>query len=218
MSTEQKAAIAATLESLKLSAEAVFVPFSKSRNKGEENKTLNWRVTIKRDGRDVLSFDYSAGIGHCPGYACAKAPATFRPHHYRNASGNHYPGTSSQFRSAKPHEVLSQYIDAVCAAECESGFPMVLDHLAHPSGNMFRPKSKGAPIMPEIIDIFYCLAMDSDVLNFGDFEDWADECGYDSDSKKAESLYRECLEQALKMRAAIGEAGLVALTNAFEDY
>jgi hypothetical protein len=46
---------------LGLTMEAKFIPFSLSRNKDEKHANLNWLVTIKRNGRDVLATDYSAG-------------------------------------------------------------------------------------------------------------------------------------------------------------
>ena len=214
----RKAAISATLDSLKLTVAAVFVPFSQSRNKAEKSPSLNWRVTVKRDGRDVLTTDYMAGIAHCPGYGVTKAPSTFQPHGYKNASGKPYPGTASMFRSAKPHEIISQYREAICAAECESGFPMEIDQWSRGNENMFRRKPKAPAIVPDPVDVLYSLTMDSDVLNYGTFEDWAAEFGYDTDSRSAESTYRACLETALKMRAAIGDAGMETLQTAFEDY
>lgn len=54
---------------------AVFVPFSRSRNAGEKwesgkpRRSLNWRVTVAKDGRDILTTDYSAGEGHAPSYS-----------------------------------------------------------------------------------------------------------------------------------------------------
>ena len=57
-----------TLKQLGATVESVFIPFSQSRNKDSKQPNLNWRVTIKRNGRDVLTTDYSAGIAHCPGY------------------------------------------------------------------------------------------------------------------------------------------------------
>ena len=65
LSKEQRAAMVAELG---LTVESVFVPFSQSRNKAEKSPSLNWRVTVKRNGRDVLATDYSAGRGHCPAY------------------------------------------------------------------------------------------------------------------------------------------------------
>ena len=208
----------AALESLKLTVDAAFVPFSQSRNKAEKLPSLNWRVTVKRDGHDVLTTDYSAGMAHCPGYAGKTVPSTFQPHSYKNASGKPYPGTASMYRSAKPHEILSQYRDAICAAECESGFPMEIDPWGRGTENTFKRKPKAPAIAPDPVDVLYSLTLDSGVLDYGTFEDWAAEFGYDTDSRSAEAAYRACLEIALKLRAAIGDAGLETLKTAFEDY
>ena len=55
-----------------LTIRAEFVPWSKSRSydpkigKDCSKKSLNWRVTLLKDGRAVLTADYTAGIGHAP--------------------------------------------------------------------------------------------------------------------------------------------------------
>lgn len=87
-----------TLAALGITVESVFVPFSQSRNKDSEYHTLNWRVTIKRNGRDVLTTDYSAGTAHCPGY-------NKKPHAAFHGSG-------------------SVYQRIVTRAECEKGKPV----------------------------------------------------------------------------------------------
>lgn len=55
-----------------ITVESVFVPYSRSRNFVQgapaSKQSLNWRVTLKRDGREILTTDYSAGIAHCPSY------------------------------------------------------------------------------------------------------------------------------------------------------
>ena len=56
------------IDALGLTMTAVFVPFSQSRNAKEKNKSLNWKVTIHRNGRDILTTDYAQGVGHVPGY------------------------------------------------------------------------------------------------------------------------------------------------------
>lgn len=56
------------LERMGVALAATFVPFSQSRNKAETDPSLNWRVTLKREGRDVLTTDYMQGAGHCPAY------------------------------------------------------------------------------------------------------------------------------------------------------
>ena len=71
---------------------------------------------------------------------------------------------------------------------------------------------------PSAADVFYSLSMDASVLDSATFEEWASELGYDTDSRAAEKIYRLCLDIALKLRAAIGEAGLEQLREAFQDY
>lgn len=58
---------------------------------------------------------------------------------------------------------------------------------------------------PSIVDVMCSLLMDSDVLNHSGFADWADNFGYDTDSRKAESMYRACLEIALSLRSHFGD-------------
>ena len=117
-------------------------------------------------------------------------------------------------------------------AHCPSynqGARMTLDYVAlieheTETGRAARPIHNGHTILngkaiePKSADVLYSLAMDSDVLDYGAFEQWAEEFGYDPDSRKAESIYRACLEIALKLRAGLGDSGLAALRNAFQDY
>jgi hypothetical protein len=49
---------------------ATFVPQSVSRNAGNKEPSLNWRVAVTREGRSVsVITDYQQGIGHVPGYS-----------------------------------------------------------------------------------------------------------------------------------------------------
>lgn len=79
-------------------------------------------------------------------------------------------------------------------------------------------QSMGMPINPDPVDVVASLALDAAVLDFGTFEDWAGDYGYDSDSRKAEAIYRACLEIALNLRNALGDAGLQKLRDAAQDY
>jgi hypothetical protein len=180
------------IEANKITMDAVFVPFSQSRNKdnrddlGNVRYSLNWKVTIKRDGRDILTTDYMAGSGHCPSEN-KKPPSNWN-------------STARAWRHA------------VEKAECEAGFACDYTRWAG-----FSIKRK-EPIMPSICDVLYCFASDAEVLNAGGFEDWASEYGYDVDSRKAEGIYRACLEIALKLRNGLGEAHLAELQTASQDY
>lgn len=71
--------IRALMDANGITIDAVFVPFSKSRNATPnpktDNRSLNWHIMLRRNGRDVYTTDYSAGIGHCPSYKAGRWPA-----------------------------------------------------------------------------------------------------------------------------------------------
>lgn len=177
----------AACEALGLTVQSQFVALSQSRNAGEPHPTLNWTVTILRNGREVLRTDYSAGAAHCPSYG--KQP---------RAS---YQGTAAQFQR-----------DAI-AFECQHGRKAVTSVLSR--GGF---ATTGAPIEPDAVAVIWSLTQDASVLDAGGFENWASDYGYDTDSIKAEKTYQACLDLALRLRAAIGDAGIETLRTAGQDY
>lgn len=60
------------LSDMGLTLESVFVPFSQSRNKAEKYPSLNWKVTLKKNGKDIVTTDYMTGCGHAPSYKQGK--------------------------------------------------------------------------------------------------------------------------------------------------
>lgn len=165
----------------KIDVEAVFVPFSQSRNAkpsaGADKpwRSLNWRITLKRNSKPVLESDYSAGTGHCP---AAKIMGKRGAPNYRTPD-------------CLDHDKAITY-------EIEKGVEY----------NFASNASTRKPILPDEVDVFQSLVSDSDVLDYGTFEDWAASVGYDVDSRKAEATYRECLSIALNLRAALGDSTL----------
>ena len=63
---------------------------------------------------------------------------------------------------------------------------------------------------PSLADILSCLSSDASVLDCNSFEEWAMEYGYDPDSRKAESVYQECLKQSLAFRNLVGNENVSA--------
>jgi hypothetical protein len=58
---------------------------------------------------------------------------------------------------------------------------------------------------PEADDVLDCLASDSaSIDNARNFEDWASELGYDTNSRKAERTYRICQRQAERLEKFCG--------------
>lgn len=64
------------------------------------------------------------------------------------------------------------------------------------------PALEGEPTAEDVLD---CLASDaSGVENARNFEEWASEYGYDTDSRKAERTYNIVREQAKQLRGFLG--------------
>jgi hypothetical protein len=87
-------------------------------------------------------------------------------------------------------------------------------------GRSKNPKKAGynKPILPDAADVIYSLCSDARVIECGGFEPFAAEYGYDVDSRKAEKLYRTCVDIGLKMRAELGQPLLVELQELYADW
>ena len=64
------------------------------------------------------------------------------------------------------------------------------------------------PILPTLESVVSCLVLDSSAIDYADYEEWAQEFGYDPDSREGERIYRACLETGLRLRSRIGESRL----------
>lgn len=188
---------AQAVSELGLTIDSRFVPFSQSRNakpthgRDKPWRSLNWIVTLSRNGKPVVTVDYSAGEAHCPAYDAKIKPS-----------------------------IKSLAIDF----EIESGYQARLHGVFSVRGTIVTPYKEhftaieARPILPDPLDVIHSILCDCDVLNYPSFEEWASICGYDADSRNAESIYRECMKTALALRAAIGSDGLERLQVAFQDY
>ena len=187
-----KEELAAAVNELGLDIRAEFVPWSKSRNAKPapvmSDRSLNWRVTLIRP-RSTYNPDREALIMA----------------HEAILTTDYSAGIASCPSYKQLARPTLEYAEKI-AVETETG----RGWRAH--------GGRGAPIEPDKLDVINSLVMDASVLNSSSFEDWADEFGYDRDSRKAETIYRACLDIALKLRNAIGEAGLEKLQQASQDY
>lgn len=182
---ETKNTIASLMDELGLEFEYEFVPFSKSRNAkprkdGEVWRSLNWFVALKKSGRVVARFDYSAGEGHTPAF--------------------------------KSGGKLTIHKQKMIEFEIEKGYAAKVLW-----GDEFEA-IRSKPILPDPENVLYSLVLDSSVLDYACFEDWAAEYGYSDDSREAEKAYQECLKHALALRVAIGDGNLERLKEAFQDW
>jgi hypothetical protein len=66
-------------------------------------------------------------------------------------------------------------------------------------------------ILPVASDVIRSVMLDSSAMDYGCFEDWARNYGYDTDSRAAEAIYRLCLQRAVRLRANLGKEKFDAL-------
>lgn len=189
---EEKQRLAAAMAALGVTVVATFVPFSVSRNKDEVEKNMDGRPV---PGQRRYSLNWRVTVKH-KGHVLLTTDYS--------AGIAHCPAYKRPVKelghanSVMRHESI--------ARECESG------RADRPFG------TKGAPILPDPVDVIASLLIDASAIDHASFEDWASDLGMDTDSRKAEHSYRVCLEIALKLRAALGDDGLRALRTAAEGY
>lgn len=77
------------------------------------------------------------------------------------------------------------------------------------NGDLMRvPFSQGLGLsgVPTAEDVLDCLASDAaSVENAKSFEDWANDFGYDTDSRQAEKTYNICKTQACELETFLGK-------------
>lgn len=190
-------AIDTYIASLPIAYNAIFIPQSASRNADDKRPSLNWSVTIAPNaGKGTftrqLTTDYMQGIAHAPDYVQSWNSDGNQNAYYRNvAETGKYNKKLKKFSTGK----IDWY------GSYNHGY----------APKLTLPK-------PLLRDVLYSLVLDSDVIQYATFEDWAAEFGYETDSRKAEKTYTDCLAIALKLRALIGEKAIADLRELFNDY
>jgi hypothetical protein len=71
----------------------------------------------------------------------------------------------------------------------------------------FFSKGKGLPDAPTVTEVLYCLASNAaGYENAQSFEDWCNEYGYSTDSRKAERTWLAVVDGAKKLKTLLGPA------------
>jgi hypothetical protein len=72
---------------------------------------------------------------------------------------------------------------------------------------------------PKKTDVIPCLLSDYSIVKSSrHFEDFCDNLGYDSDSRKAEKIYNDTKRQAEKFENMFGEEGIQQLEKLYEEH
>lgn len=71
---------------------------------------------------------------------------------------------------------------------------------------------------PTLADVVYAFLLDSEGSHHSIFEEWAEERGYDPDSRAAERIYQDCVKIAIQFQRMFTEAERELLQELFQDY
>lgn len=166
---------------------AEFVPQQLSRNSAEKDPSINWRVTITR-GKRGMATDYTQGIGRVPGW----------PQHYklRNALAKHQRVLGALASEKGRYFASGEKLEPASTARLERW--LFDESLNYGVCELDLP-------LPDFADVLYGLLMDSEAYDSDTFEEWADNYGYDTDSRKAEKIYDACREIARDLRCVLGQ-------------
>lgn len=88
------------------------------------------------------------------------------------------------------------------------------------TGKYLRPNAeyfRTAIPPPTLDDVLSCLILDASAIDAGSFEDWAQEFGYDTDSRAAEKIYDACVKTALQLRSMLGNDRIELLRTHYQD-
>ena len=181
------------LQAMGVEYSAQFVPFSRSRNKDDKNPSLNWVVTLKRNGVEITT-DYMQGCGHVP---IGKLPKG-----------------SERWRRMLKDEIIERACETRELFKVSTGYD---GHRLVPTG--FRTLLKKKFVTePGLKSVLWSLVLDSDVLECESFEEWANNFGYEEDSISAEKIYQACLKIALKVNRMFTRDELEQLREFYQDY
>lgn len=74
----------------------------------------------------------------------------------------------------------------------------------------------GAPDQPSVANVLHALLMDSSTSD-QKFQEWCDEMGYSSDSRRAYTVYKACLRIARKLRECFSPDTLEQIRHVLEE-
>lgn len=184
---ERNKAALALLAGMGLAIESTFVPFSESRNKDRKNGKL-----------PALCMNWKIRI----------VRADNRGRVLLETDYGEGMGSLPSFNKCRPFRGggYSLHDWAILEWEAEHGKKQT----------PFGPSSKTPFVEPNYADVLESLVNELNVMDFATFEDWADDLGFDKDSRKWEAVYNGCLAMAVKLRAGLG--GEPAFTNFVEAF
>ncbi len=150
---------------------------------------IAYDITLRFKDKTVISTQYKLGVGHV------------------------------EWSKARPDSFAMQWsIDEQSLLYTLERHPRAVlkDKQAH--ANVAAKLARKQGVKPGLADVMHSLLLDGEpFFNAQSFEDWADEFGYDKDSRKAEATYRECDATGRKLAANVPAETLAKVRELVQD-
>lgn len=155
----------------------------------ENWQAVEYDCTLSRNGREFWQGPYRLGLGHVD----------------INKPVNRYGAKLSEYELG----MLYSWRNKPYARFKEKGLQCELA----------AKLAKYHKVKPAILDVLYSLLQDGSAHFYSyTFEQWCPECGYDSDSIKALSVFNACVDTGRMLAQAFNRDELETLNAFFQDY
>lgn len=130
---------------------------------------VHWRLAISNERGHILITEYSEGIGH-------------------------FINTMGQRRTLDLESIIHNITGKASTLPYGNfvGYEKLLTKRVTRNGLQLKVSP------PDMLHVLESLALDATALHQS-FEDWASDCGYDTDSRKAYAIWEACCESARKL-------------------
>ena len=194
------AVILTAIKDLGLTVRCIFVPRSMSEDRDE---SVHWKVGVGSSTNQIgVSMDYVEGTWGLPDElgSCARTAEVIKA-----IAEIVETGTCANPRRFEDNNNL----------RLEFGMWVVAPWA--PRGTKLRPGMLKLSL-PDPVDIIWTLVQSTDALNYRNFECWSSAYGFDSDSRRAEKVYKKQVSLATAFLGLVGNDGLSKLQEAYEEY
>jgi hypothetical protein len=162
---------------------------------GDNWPHIAYAVTLTRNGKAVWTGPYKLGIGNVQPFKAHDAKNRTLAMRCRFSSDEE---SMCNMWAMKPH---ANFVNKALQASVAAKLALV------------------QKVTPKLEDVIHSLLMDGSAhFDSQTFEDWCGCLGYDTDSRKAESTFRECEAIGKAIARAFSRDELDSLREAFQDY
>lgn len=190
MKTETKETTENALRELGLSLAVLIGPRGDVADKDWPN--IKYRVELRFNDKPILETNYKLGIGHVDPKKAFIGSVMSRPRLTSDEESILLHWQSHPYAQFKNKKLWADVAAKLATYQ------------------------KVAPSLPDVV---HSLLLDGEpYFNGESFEDWASNCGYETDSRKAEEIYKACMEIGRQLKRGLPHDTITKALEILQDY